>query len=536
MTELTRILQEIADLSPYKAVFSVPYNKIGEYIKCSAKAIGEGRMQFESFTKTQAFHENVDASDVASKMEKLLTELFRQADIFTNDYVYRLKISSKGKLLHSRSKNSAPQSSTPSASHNREKKHIIDINNAPPVFFDIGIVDKSGKIINSKYDKYKQICRFVEFLDDVVRNDPRESYNIIDFGCGKSYLTFVCYHYMTAIMGKQVKIVGLDLKRKVIEDCNALCEKYGYEGLEFLCMDIKDYIPKDRPDMVIALHACDVATDYALYNAYRWQADYIFSVPCCQHELAKKISTESYSLLCDYGIIKERFSALATDALRGKMLEYCGYKVDLIEFIDIEHSPKNILIRATRTTKIQDKKRNLVRGKADTFANEFCAHLELERLVDSMRNEFEAEGKHFTLVVGKASMLLKDAMTVRSTVFGSEQGYKKGASRDNDDDTAWFANIYSDGRVISTSRMIYLENDKERLLGKIAVLPEYRKYGLGKRMLDALTEVAKSEKVTLLNIISQKQALGFYEKLGFEVGGECFTDEDIEMIPVFKRI
>ena len=338
---------------------------------------------------------------------------------------------------------------------------------------------------------------------------------------------------MTEIAHKKVNIVGLDLKEKVIDDCNMLAKKYGYENLRFLCMDIKDYLPEVRPDMVIALHACDVATDYALYNAYRWQADYIFSVPCCQHEMNSKVKTENFSILCDYGLLKERFSALATDALRAKLLEYCGYSVDVLEFIDVEHSPKNVLIRAKRTTKINDKKKSIIIKGINTFSEEFCANLTFEKLI----TQFNDNSSEFSVVAGKSSMMLKDAMTVRNSVFGNEQNYRKGASRDDSDETAWFVNVYdANNNVVATSRMIYLEKTNERCLGKIAVIPDKRKFGLEKLMLSTLERIARSEKVETLYVNAQMSALGFYEKVGFEKHGEKYVEDDIEMLPLKKQV
>lgn len=530
MTELEKLVNEISSLDLIKATFSVPYSKDAQRIKCHLKCLGE-KYQFEFFTKTQAFHENVNTNALAEKIVDILQNDFRQAEFFTPEYIYLLKISSKGKLLHNRRRNS--EETKVSTAHNREKNHIIDIDNLPPVFNDIGIVGKDGKIRSDKYDKYKQICRFVEFIDDVVRNDPRESYNIIDFGCGKSYLTFVCYHYMTEIAHKKVNIVGLDLKEKVIENCNALCQKYNYDSLHFYCMDIKDYIPSVRPDMVIALHACDVATDYAIYNAYRWQTDYIFSVPCCQHELNKKVKSDDYSIICDYGLLKERFSSIATDALRAKYLEYCGYNVDVLEFIDIEHSPKNILIRAKRCTKITSKKRIAIKKKIELFENQFNASLTFGKLA---QRKIEREDGLF-LLCGRASMMLRDALSVRNVVFGDEQGYLMGASRDEKDDTAWIVCAYDpDGKPIATSRMVYTEKDDARLLGKIAVLQEYRKSGLGKSMLEALQSIAIEENAKVLYVNAQEHALPFYEKMGYVVCDKQYFDENIKMVPVRKKI
>lgn len=314
------------------------------------------------------FHENSGENDMVGSLIHLGVELYRQINVFAAGEEWDIKVSKKGKL--SVNKRKTETKTITISGNNRKKKYILEEGMDIPVFTHLGIFTKDGKVVHSMYDKFKQINRFAEIVDDVMKTYNKPSINIVDFGCGKSYLTFIVYYYLHEIKGLDVHITGLDLKEQVIKDCNDLAEKFGYTGLKFELGDIHGYKSDMDVDMVMTLHACDVATDYALYNAICWDAQYILSVPCCQHELNKQIHTDDLAALTRYGIIKERFAALATDSIRGLMLEACGYKTDIMEFIDIAHSPKNLLIRAVKKNVPQDK-RNRAVADAENLCREF---------------------------------------------------------------------------------------------------------------------------------------------------------------------
>lgn len=369
-----------------KAVISNPRSKNAEYKKIvlTLKTIGgKEKYQIEKFTAAQVFHENIELDTAAEAACELMTDGgYRQLDAWSDSASYMIKVSKKGKESLVKKRISDGKAPKAEEGNNRKKNYILAENTNIPPLVDLGVFTKDGHIVSSMYDKYRQINRFVELVDDVIGAAARgDSVNIIDFGCGKSYLTFILYYYLTEIRGLKASIVGLDLKVDVIEKCNGLAEKYGYDGLKFEVGDINGYSAEIAPDMVITLHACDTATDYALFNAVRWGAKAVLSVPCCQHELNSQIKAESLHALTDYGLIKERFSALATDAIRGELLTCEGYSVQMLEFVDFSHSPKNLLIRAVKKN-ISPEKRDAAKSKAEQLMREFNFKPTLYRLLN----------------------------------------------------------------------------------------------------------------------------------------------------------
>lgn len=306
--------------------------------------------QKSAYEEKKVFHDNLTPKECREQVAALLNE-FKQVELLTETERLTGLISKKGKATV-KIKKTECDCKERDLSHNRRKEYLIPEGTPIPYLVDLGVMTKEGKIVHSRYDKYRQINRFLEFIEDILVNLPKNrTVRILDFGCGKSYLTFAMYEYLHERKGYQVEMIGLDLKEDVMEHCNSLSEKYGYDNLRFYTGDIADYEDENPIDMVVTLHACDTATDYALEKAVRWNAKVILSVPCCQHELNGKIVCDQLSPIMDYGLLKERFAALLTDGLRAKLLEEQGYQVQILEFIDMEHTPKNILIRAVYTGK-----------------------------------------------------------------------------------------------------------------------------------------------------------------------------------------
>ena len=366
-------------------ILSNPVPSKTKYRKIRAERNGDAFF-VSSFTVTQVFHETVPAEKILDYCLDTARETYRQLNLWLSDgRVVEILLSKKGKAHVSVRADQPSVLDRMKALPNRQKNHILQEGMIVPPLVDMGVLTPEGKIIRSRYDKFKQINRFLEIIDyeykDYVSDKPLR---VIDFGCGKAYLTFVLYYYFTEIRHLAVNMTGLDLKTDVIEKCNLAARKYGYTGLRFEIGDIADYSPDDDIDMVITLHACDTATDYALYNAVTWNAKKIFSVPCCQHEINKTITSQHLNVLTRYGIIKERFSALLTDALRADILECCGYETQVLEFIDLEHTPKNIMLRAVKRPggeKAAEARRQKMRPEIEAALKEFQVTPTLYRLL-----------------------------------------------------------------------------------------------------------------------------------------------------------
>lgn len=370
MEDLKKAIKEIAAQEIIKIVISNKMNKDVEYNKINFVLKEKGNKEYyqiEKFTDKQVFHENIEKDQLEDKMLEFISS-YKQLSAWSSTNNFDLKISKKGKVFLGKKK--SDNSNLINKSHNKEKNYILKEGMIIQPLIDLGVFTKEGKVVKSKYDKYKQINRFVEIIDDEIKKNDQKELTILDFGCGKSYLTFVLYYYFVEIKKINVKMIGLDLKKDVIKKCNEIAERYGYENLHFELGDINGFKYNNKVDMVITLHACDTATDYALYNAIKWNSKMIFSVPCCQHEFNHQMKAESLSILTKYGIVQERVAALMTDAARANLLEVVGYKTQLLEFIDISHSPKNILIRASKGNVSKDKKDRSLREVNDLM-NQF---------------------------------------------------------------------------------------------------------------------------------------------------------------------
>ncbi|HHT96505.1 MAG TPA: SAM-dependent methyltransferase [Clostridiales bacterium] len=358
MTKIINLLENI--FIEEKLILGIISNKRikddKEFNKISIKPVvinKENKFQFTYEYKNKVLHSNLDSKESIKEIMGLILNGFKQSDFYAEDGNYKILINKKGNATILKSKATKEKQLI---THNRNKRYIINDGQKVDFLIRLGVMNKDGKVFSKKYDKFRQINRYLEMVEDIIPKIKKDrTINIVDFGCGKSYLTFALYYYLVHILKFDINIIGLDLKEDVIKLCNEVAIDLDYKGLKFIHSDIKDFNEIDKIDMVVTLHACDIATDAAIVKAVNWKADIILLVPCCQHEFYDKIDNVVLAPMLSHGIIKEKLSSLVTDSLRANILEILGYKVQVLEFIDMEHTPKNILIRATKSSN-QNKK------------------------------------------------------------------------------------------------------------------------------------------------------------------------------------
>jgi SAM-dependent methyltransferase len=335
-------------------------------------------LQFTFCEPQRATHRNLAPDEATREVDALIASRFRRGHLFTTDFDFTVKVKASGKVRAHRFPPSKQKE--PSTDHNRQKQYLIPDGTPCPFLEAIGVMTAEGNVRKQKYDKFRQINRYLEFVEDVYESFPRTGpIRVVDFGCGKSYLTFALHHLLNRVHGRKVDIVGLDLKTEVVEHCSEIARKLNCDGLRFEPGDMVGYSPLESVDLSVSLHACDTATDVALARAVEWDAKVIFAVPCCHHEVASKLSTEFLSPIMRRGILKERFAEILTDSVRADLLEGCGYRTQVLEFISLEHTPKNILIRAIRDSAAKSRCiPESVKSVRETFGLEAC---ELESLL-----------------------------------------------------------------------------------------------------------------------------------------------------------
>lgn len=404
MEELQRILETILNEDLEQIILSNTREpSVASKAKIRPVLIGdELKFQETRYQGTKVFHENYDKEAMISRIRQELSELFRQGELRGKTLEGTVLVSKKGKMtVKSRKRNlsaeslgaKAPKAADSSKtidpsktvasdnciaslSHNRSKQYILPEGEPVDFLVRLGVQTPDGRITKNRYDKFRQINRYLEFIEDVLEELPKDrTIQMVDFGCGKSYLTFAAY-YLHVKQGRDLNVIGLDLKEDVIRNCNTLARELGYEGLRFEQGDISAY-QGEGADIVISLHACDLATDYALEKAVKWGAKVIMAVPCCQHELNRQIKNDMLKPVLKYGILKERMAALITDAVRADILERQGYEVQILEFIDMEHTPKNLLLRAVKHRKMKG-------GRQDEALREMEEFLQIQPTLERL--------------------------------------------------------------------------------------------------------------------------------------------------------
>ncbi len=373
MDELKKLLETYMDENLEQLILSGPRKGLEEKKVRIRPVLLKGQLKFQAeiFRGTQAFHENLGKEEAIARILGWMENTFCQLQLTAPEGAVNALVSKKGHMTVKEKRKASVSGKAQAAGaretgacsvkktnleHNRKKAYLLEEGRPVPFLVDLGVMTPEGRVVHARYDKFRQINRFLEFIEDIIPALPKDrELTILDFGCGKSYLTFAMYYYLRERCGLDVRIIGLDLKKDVIRRCGELARRYGYDKLTFLEGDIAGYEGCSQVDVVVTLHACDTATDYALYKAVKWNARVILSVPCCQHELNGQLRNETLAPVLKYGLLKERIAALLTDGLRAELLEQQGYDTQILEFIDMEHTPKNILIRAVKRPEREKK-------------------------------------------------------------------------------------------------------------------------------------------------------------------------------------
>ena len=372
MDELKKLLETYMDENLEQLILSGPRKGLEEKKVRIRPVLLKGQLKFQAeiFRGTQAFHENLGKEEALARILGWMENTFCQLQLTAPEGAVNALVSKKGHMTVKEKRKTSVSGKAQAGAcetgacsvkkanleHNRKKAYLLEEGRPVPFLVDLGVMTPEGRVVHARYDKFRQINRFLEFIEDIIPALPKDrELTILDFGCGKSYLTFAMYYYLREHCGLDVRIIGLDLKKDVIRRCGELARRYGYDKLTFLEGDIAGYEGCSQVDVVVTLHACDTATDYALYKAVKWNARVILSVPCCQHELNGQLRNETLAPVLKYGLLKERIAALLTDGLRAELLEQQGYDTQILEFIDMEHTPKNILIRAVKRPEREKK-------------------------------------------------------------------------------------------------------------------------------------------------------------------------------------
>lgn len=364
MEEFVKLLDELIGDGLCQVMVSNPVDKTkGSKIKIRPVLLKDMLMFQETlYRDNKVFHSNHTAEEIKKRLLFYLEDNFRQAELAALEYTATVLVSKKGKVTVKKKARIAGDKANRQEMlhHNRTKHYILEEGKPVDFLVGLGVQTSDGRIVKAKYDKFRQINRYLEFIEDIVKQLPADRpVRIIDFGCGKSYLTFAMYYYLHVLQGYELEVTGLDLKEDVIDLCNTLAKEYHYDNLHFEKGDISTFSGAEAVDLVVSLHACDTATDYALEKAIRWGARVILAVPCCQHEVNRQLYCNELKNILKYGLIKERFSALITDAIRANLLEEMGYETQILEFIDMENTPKNLLIRAVKREGMHPRKEKI---------------------------------------------------------------------------------------------------------------------------------------------------------------------------------